>query len=119
VAESLEILRMKRDAAEEAAREADIEAAQGTPGAARRAESLHREAQFHSARIKRLEADPAEHLAALYAERARVVTVGQVVEAAAALGDPEAPEQVEALAAKLASIDRRIDKLENPSGTIQ
>lgn len=119
MAETLEQLQQQRDAAEAAARLADIDAGNGVPGATARAESLHREAAFYGVRIARLEADPGERLASLYTERAVVVTAGRIAEMAAAKGEPDAAQQVEALAAKLASLDRQIDKLENPNGTVQ
>lgn len=108
LAKTLDPLRQKRDAAETAALVADLDAGNGIPDATLRAETLHREAQFYSTRIARLEADPAELLKALYLERETVCTAGQVA---------EAPEQVEALTAKLGALDTRINSLENPHGT--
>ena len=110
--ETFDLLRQRRDAAEAAAREADLEAGKGVPGATLRAETLHREAQFHSARIARLEADPAELLKALYLERETICTAGRVAEAAADA------DQIEALADRLGRIDARINRLEAPSDTI-
>lgn len=115
MAETLDLLRQKRDAAEAAALAADLDAGNGLPGATLHAETLHREAQFYSARIARLEADPAEMLKALYLERETVCTAGRVAEAAA---DADA-DQIEALADRLSRLDRRINSLENPHGTIQ
>lgn len=111
MAETLDLLRQKLEAAEAAAREADLEAGNGVPGATLRAEALHRESQLLSARIARLEADPAELLKALYLERAVVVTAGGVAEAA---GDDE---QAEALAGRLIRIDTRINRLEAGNDT--
>lgn len=113
MAETLDLLRQKRDAAEAAALAADLDAGNGVAGATLRAETLHREAQFYSARIARLEADPAELLKALYLERETVCTAGRVAEMAADA------DQIEALAEKLARLDRRINSLENPHGTAQ
>lgn len=113
MAETLNLLRQKRDAAEAAALAADLEAGQGVAGATVRAERLHREAQFYSAKIARLEADPAELLKALYLERDAIRAAGRAAEAAAD-ADP-----IEALADKLARLDRRINTLENPHGTVQ
>lgn len=113
MAETLDLLRQKRDAAEAAALAADLDAGKGVAGATLRAETLHREAQFYSARISRLEADPAELLKALYLERETVCTAGRVAEAAADA------DQIDALAERLARLDRRINTLENPHGTAQ
>lgn len=112
MADPLEQARQRRDAAEAAARAADVEASRGVPGATLRAEALHREAQFFSARLAWLEADPAEQLKALYLRRERVCLAGRVAEAAAARGDGEAQAEEERLAATLLNIDNDINRLE-------
>lgn len=70
MAETVDMLQQKLADAEAAAREADVNAGNGVPGAALRAESRHREARFYIARIGRLEAGPVgkAHIKRLEAE---------------------------------------------------
>lgn len=110
MAETLDILRRKLEAAEAAARAADLDAGNGVPGATIRAENLHREAQLTSARIARLEADPAELLKALCRERETICAAQR----AGAAGDDE---QAKALVERLTRIDTRINRLEAGNDT--